>query len=207
MARSKSSQRWLREHFDDEYVKKSQKDGYRSRAIYKLKEIQDKDRIIQPGHTVVDLGAAPGGWSQYATELVGEKKGRVIASDILPIDPLPFVEFLVGDFREESVLKELLDLLGEDKADLVISDMAPNISGMEGVDQPRSIYLCELALDMARQVLKPNGTFVVKLFQGQGSDDFLNDVRRHFKRVKIRKPSASRPRSREVYVLAQGFMV
>lgn len=206
MARSKSSQRWLREHFDDEYVKKSQKDGYRSRAIYKLKEIQDKDRIILPGHTVVDLGAAPGGWSQYATELVG-LKGRVIASDILPIDPLPFVEFLVGDFREASVLQELLDLLGESKADLVISDMAPNISGVEGVDQPRAIYLCELALDMARQVLKPNGAFVVKLFQGQGSDDFLNDVRSHFKRVKIRKPSASRPRSREVYVLAQGFMV
>lgn len=206
MARSKSSQRWLREHFDDEYVKKSQKDGYRSRAIYKLKEIQDKDRIIQPGHTVVDLGAAPGGWSQYAAELVG-RKGRVIASDILPIDPLPFVEFLVGDFREASVLQELLDFLGENKADLVISDMAPNISGVEGVDQPRSIYLCELALDMARQVLKPDGTFVVKLFQGQGSDDFLNDVRSHFKRVKIRKPSASRPRSREVYVLAQGFMV
>lgn len=206
MARSKSSQRWLREHFDDEYVKKSQKDGYRSRAIYKLKEIQDKDRIIQPGHTVVDLGAAPGGWSQYAAELVG-RKGRVIASDILPIDPLPFVEFLVGDFREASVLRELLDLLGENKADLVISDMAPNISGVEGVDQPRSIYLCELALDMARQVLKPDGTFVVKLFQGQGSDDFLNDVRSYFKRVKIRKPSASRPRSREVYVLAQGFMV
>lgn len=206
MARSKSSQRWLREHFDDEYVKKSQKDGYRSRAIYKLKEIQDKDRIILPGHTVVDLGAAPGGWSQYSTELVG-LKGRVIASDILPIDPLPFVEFLVGDFREASVLQELLDLLGESKADLVISDMAPNISGVEGVDQPRAIYLCELALDMARQVLKPNGAFVVKLFQGQGSDDFLNDVRSHFKRVKIRKPSASRPRSREVYVLAQGFMV
>jgi 23S rRNA (uridine2552-2'-O)-methyltransferase len=206
MARSKSSQRWLREHFDDEYVKKSQKDGYRSRAIYKLKEIQEKDRIILPGHTVVDLGAAPGGWSQYATQLVGEH-GRVIASDILPIDPLPFVEFLVGDFREDAVLQELMGMLGEDKADLVISDMAPNISGMEGVDQPRSIYLCELALDMACQVLKPNGTFVVKLFQGQGSDDFLKEVRSHFKRVKIRKPSASRPRSREVYVLAQGFMV
>lgn len=206
MARSKSSQRWLREHFDDEYVKKSQKDGYRSRAIYKLKEIQEKDRIILPGHTVVDLGAAPGGWSQYATQLVGQR-GRVIASDILPIDPLPFVEFLVGDFREDAVLQELLGMLGDDKADVVISDMAPNISGMEGVDQPRSIYLCELALDMACQVLKPKGTFVVKLFQGQGSEVFLKDVRSHFKQVKIRKPAASRPRSREVYVLAQGFMV
>lgn len=206
MARSKSSQRWLREHFDDEYVKKSQKDGYRSRAIYKLKEIQEKDRIILPGHTVVDLGAAPGGWSQYATELVGQK-GRVIASDILPIDPLPFVEFVVGDFREDEVLQELLTLLGDNKADLVISDMAPNISGMEAVDQPRSIYLCELALEMAQQVLKPGGDFVVKLFQGEGSEDFLKQVRNHFKRVKIRKPSASRPRSREVYVLAQSFMV
>ncbi|MEZ5536794.1 MAG: 23S rRNA (uridine(2552)-2'-O)-methyltransferase RlmE [Thiolinea sp.] len=206
MARSKSSQRWLREHFDDEYVKKSQKDGYRSRAIYKLKEIQEKDRIISPGHTVVDLGAAPGGWSQYAAELVGQQ-GRVIASDILPIDPLPFVEFVVGDFREDAVLQELLALLGDNKADLVISDMAPNISGVEAVDQPRSIYLCELALDMAQQVLKPNGAFVVKLFQGEGSEDFLKEVRKHFKRVKIRKPSASRPRSREVYVLAQSFMV
>ncbi|PIE00465.1 MAG: 23S rRNA (uridine(2552)-2'-O)-methyltransferase RlmE [Thiothrix nivea] len=206
MARSKSSQRWLREHFDDEYVKKSQQDGYRSRAVYKLKEIHEKDRIIQPGHTVVDLGAAPGGWSQYASQLVGQQ-GRVIASDILPIDPLPFVEFVVGDFREDEVLQELLGLLGDNKADLVISDMAPNISGMEAVDQPRSIYLCELALDMATQVLKPGGGFVVKLFQGQGSDDFLKAVRKHFKRVKIRKPLASRPRSREVYVLAQHFMV
>jgi len=206
MARSKSSQRWLREHFDDEYVKKSQKDGYRSRAIYKLKEIQDKDRIIKPDMKVIDLGAAPGGWSQYATQLIG-KNGRIVASDILPIDPLPFVEFVQGDFREESVLQELLKVLGSDKADLVISDMAPNMSGVGAVDQPRAMYLCELALDMSQQVLKPGGAFLVKLFQGVGSEEFLREVRHNFKQVKIRKPAASRPRSREVYVLAQGFVV
>ncbi|UOG93828.1 MAG: 23S rRNA (uridine(2552)-2'-O)-methyltransferase RlmE [Candidatus Thiothrix sulfatifontis] len=206
MARSKSSQRWLGEHFSDEYVKKAQHEGYRSRAVYKLQEIQEKDRILQPGMKVVDLGAAPGGWSQYATKFVGQK-GRIVASDILPIDPLPFVEFVVGDFREESVLMEILNLLGGDKADLVISDMAPNISGVDAVDQPRSIHLCELALDMARQVLKPSGTFVVKLFQGDGSEDFLREVRSSFKTVKVRKPAASRPRSREVYILAQGFVL
>ncbi|MGB1008487.1 MAG: 23S rRNA (uridine(2552)-2'-O)-methyltransferase RlmE [Thiolinea sp.] len=206
MARSKSSQRWLREHFDDEYVKKAQQDGYRSRAIYKLQEIQEKDRLIKPGYKVVDLGAAPGGWSQYASQLVG-KHGRVVASDILPIDPLPFVEFVLGDFREDAVLQELLTVLGDEKADLVISDMAPNMSGMDAVDQPRAMYLCELALDMAQQVLKPGGDFVVKLFQGEGSEAFLKDVRNHFKQVKVRKPSASRPRSREVYVLARRFMV
>ncbi|MGB0846716.1 MAG: 23S rRNA (uridine(2552)-2'-O)-methyltransferase RlmE [Thiolinea sp.] len=206
MARSKSSQRWLREHFDDEYVKKAQQDGYRSRAIYKLQEIQEKDRLIKPGYKVVDLGAAPGGWSQYASQLVG-KHGRVVASDILPIDPLPFVEFVLGDFREDAVLQELLTVLGDEKADLVISDMAPNMSGMDAVDQPRAMYLCELALDMAQQVLKPGGDFVVKLFQGEGSEAFLKDVRSHFKQVKVRKPSASRPRSREVYVLARRFMV
>ena len=206
MARSKSSQRWLREHFDDEYVKKSQQDGYRSRAVYKLKEIQEKDRLIRPSDKIIDLGAAPGGWSQYASQLVG-KNGRVVASDILPIDPLPFVEFVLGDFREDGVLQELLRVLGDEKADLVISDMAPNMSGMDAVDQPRAMYLCELALDMAQQVLKPGGGFVVKLFQGQGAEAFLKDVRNHFRQVKVRKPSASRPRSREVYVLARQFMV
>lgn len=206
MARSKSSQRWLGEHFSDEYVKKAQQEGYRSRAIYKLKEIQEKDRILQPGMKVVDLGASPGGWSQYATSVVGQK-GRVVASDILPLDPLPFVEFVLGDFREDAVLAEILQLLGDDKADLVISDMAPNMSGVDAVDQPRAIHLCELALDMARQVLKPGGAFLVKLFQGDGSEAFIRDVRSSFKTLKIRKPSASRPRSREVYVLAQGFVV
>lgn len=206
MARSKSSHLWLREHFDDEYVKKAQQEGYRSRAVYKLKEIQEKDHIIQPSFKIVDLGAAPGGWSQYAAQLIG-KNGRIVASDILPMDPLAFVEFVQGDFREESVLNELLHLLGDDKAHLVISDMAPNMSGMDTVDQPRAMYLCELALDMALKVLRPQGTFLVKLFQGEGSEAFLREVRSHFKTVKIRKPSASRPRSREVYVLAQGFMV
>ncbi|QTR48628.1 23S rRNA (uridine(2552)-2'-O)-methyltransferase RlmE [Candidatus Thiothrix anitrata] len=206
MARSKSSQRWLGEHFSDEFVKKAQQEGYRSRAVYKLKEIQEKDRIIQPCMKVVDLGAAPGGWSQYATKLIG-RKGRIVASDILPLDPLPFVEFVLGDFRDDAVLAEILGLLGDDKADLVISDMAPNMSGVDAVDQPRAVHLCELALDMARQVLKPGGAFLVKLFQGAGSEEYLREVRSSFKTVKVRKPAASRPRSREVYVLAQGFVV
>jgi len=209
MARSKSSGGWLKEHFDDEYVKRSQKEGYRSRAIYKLQEIQQKDQLIKPGMQVVDLGAAPGGWSQYAVELVG-KNGRVVASDILPIDPLPFVEFIQGDFTEESVLNAILDVLNKDekntRADVVISDMAPNITGVETIDQPKSVYLCELSLDMARQVLKKNGSFVAKLFQGDGSDAFIKDVKSSFKQVKIRKPKASRPRSREVYVVAQGYI-
>jgi len=208
MARSKTSGSWLKEHFDDEYVKRSQKEGYRSRAVYKLQEIQQKDNLIRQNMQVVDLGAAPGGWSQYAVELVG-KNGRVIASDILPIDPLPFVEFIKGDFTEESVLNEILDVLANNEknqgADVVISDMAPNMTGVEATDQPRSIYLCELALDMACQILKPGGAFVAKVFQGDGSDAFLKEVRNHFKKVRVRKPKASRPRSREVYIVAQGF--
>ncbi len=208
MARSKSSGGWLKEHFDDEYVKRSQKEGYRSRAIYKLQEIQQKDNLIRANMQVVDLGAAPGGWSQYATELVGSN-GRVVASDILPIDPLPFVEFIQGDFTEESVLNNILAVLEKDqtktKADVVISDMAPNVTGVETIDQPKSIYLCELSLDMARLILKPGGSFVAKVFQGDGSDAFLKDVRTSFQKVKVRKPKASRPRSREVYVVAQGF--
>lgn len=206
MARSKSSQKWLGEHFSDEYVKKSQQEGYRSRAVYKLQEIQARDRILHPGMKVVNLGAAPGGWSQYATKLIGSK-GRIVASDILPLDPLPFVEFVLGDFRDEAVLAEILNLLGGERADLVISDMAPNMSGVDAVDQPRAVHLCELALDMVRQVLKPGGAFLVKLFQGEGSEAFIRDVRSSFKTVKIRKPAASRPRSREVYVLAQGFVL
>ncbi len=189
-------------------MKRSQKEGYRSRAIYKLQEIQQKDNLIRPNMQVVDLGAAPGGWSQYAVELVG-KNGRVVASDILPIDPLPFVEFIEGDFTEESVLNEILGVLSKNEkkigADVVISDMAPNMTGVEATDQPRSIYLCELALDMACQILKPGGAFVAKVFQGDGSDAFLRDVKSHFKKVKVRKPKASRPRSREVYVVAQNF--
>ena len=208
MARSKSSGSWLKEHFDDEYVKLSQKEGYRSRAIYKLKEIQQKDQLIKHGMQVVDLGAAPGGWSQYAVELVGGN-GRVVASDILAIDPLPFVEFIKGDFTEQSVLDDILNVLQKKdknaKADVVISDMAPNVTGVETIDQPKSIYLCELSLDMARTVLKQGGSFVAKIFQGDGSDAFIKDVKNSFKQVKIRKPKASRPRSREVYVVAQGF--
>ena len=208
MARSKTSSSWLKEHFDDEYVKRSQKEGYRSRAIYKLQEIQQKDNLIRPNMQVVDLGAAPGGWSQYAVELVG-RNGRVVASDILPIDPLPFVEFIKGDFTEESILNEILAVLSKDdknaRADVVISDMAPNMTGVEATDQPRSIYLCELALDMACQILKPKGAFVAKVFQGDGSDAFLKEVKSHFHKVKVRKPKASRARSREVYVVAQGF--
>lgn len=215
MARSKSSGDWLKEHFDDEFVKRSQKEGYRSRAIYKLQEIQQKDNLIRQNMQVVDLGAAPGGWSQYAVELVGEN-GRVVASDILPIDPLPFVEFVQGDFTEESVLNEILDVLNKNtkktnqsekkyRADVVISDMAPNMTGVEAIDQPKSIYLCELSLDMACQILKPGGSFVAKVFQGDGSEAFLKEVRAHFTKVKVRKPKASRPRSREVYVVAQGF--
>ena len=204
MARSKSSTRWLQEHFDDKYVKLSQKEGYRSRAVYKLKELQEKDRLIQHGMTILDLGAAPGGWSQYAVELAG-KNGRVIARDILPIDPLPFVEFIQGDFTEERILNEILDLAGNDKANIVISDMAPNLSGNDAIDQPGSIYLCELALDISKRILAIDGTMVVKLFQGAGSDEYLKEVRQNFRQVKIRKPKASRARSREVYVVAQRY--
>ncbi len=206
MSRSKSSNQWLDEHFEDEYVKRSRQDGYRSRAVYKLIEIQEKNRVIKHGMKVVDLGAAPGSWSQYCATLVGDK-GRVVASDILPMDPLAHVEFVEGDFREDDIFEALLETLGSEKCDLVISDMAPNISGVGSIDQPKSIYLCELALDMAGRMLQPDGVFIAKLFQGQGSDEYLKAVRKMFKKVKIIKPKASRPRSREVYVLAQQLLV
>jgi 23S rRNA (uridine2552-2'-O)-methyltransferase len=199
-----SSKAWLREHFDDSYVQRAQREGYRSRACYKLLEIQEKDRLIRPGFTVVDLGAAPGSWSQVASRLVGEK-GRVLASDILPVDSLEGVEFIQGDFTDDHVLSAILEAIGDDGADLVISDMAPNMSGMNAVDQPRSMYLVELALDMAQQVLRPGGGFVCKVFQGEGFDDFIRATRAAFTRVVTRKPTASRPRSREVYVVATGF--
>lgn len=202
--RSKSSHRWLREHFDDPFVSRAQQEGYRSRAVYKLAEIDQRDRLFRPGMRVVDLGAAPGGWSQYAADRVGAA-GRVVASDILGMDPIPGVEIVTGDFREEPVLQAILRQLGGEAADLVLSDMAPNLSGTDAVDQPRAIHLCELALDLAARVLKPNGAFLVKVFQGQGSDEFLRELRRRFARVVIRKPEASRQRSREVYVLARGF--
>ena len=204
MARSKSSKRWLNEHFDDEYVRRAQQEGYRSRAIYKLIEIQQKDKLLKPGMTVIDLGAAPGSWSEYAVRKLGGK-GRMIALDILPMEPIEGVEIIQGDFREDDVLAQLLDLIGESGADLVISDMAPNISGMEVVDIPRSYYLADLALDLARQVLKPGGGLLVKLFQGEGFDDYQKALKQSFKRVVMRKPKASRARSREIYALATGY--
>ena len=204
MARSKSSKRWLNEHFEDEFVLRAQKEGYRSRAIYKLIEIQQKDHILKPGMTVIDLGAAPGGWTEYAVKQLG-RQGRMIALDILPMEPVAGVEIILGDFREDAVLQQLLDLMGGAGADLVISDMAPNISGMEVVDIPRAYYLAELALDLARQVLKPGGGLLVKLFQGEGFDAYQKDLKQDFKRVVMRKPKASRARSREIYALATGY--
>ncbi|MEP3857840.1 MAG: 23S rRNA (uridine(2552)-2'-O)-methyltransferase RlmE [Porticoccus sp.] len=206
MGRSKSSQRWLQEHNSDHYVKRAQQDGYRSRASYKLLELHKKDRLFKPGMTVVDLGAAPGGWSQVAVALVGDK-GRVVASDILPMDSIAGVDFVEGDFTEESVLDEILELLEGQQTDLVISDMAPNMSGMKAVDQPRAMYLIELALELACQILKPEGVFVAKVFHGEGFDDFLRDTKRRFQQVVTRKPDASRSRSREVYLVARGLKV
>lgn len=203
-SRSRSSARWLQEHFDDPYVKQAQKEGYRSRASYKLQELQQKDHLIKPGMTVVDLGAAPGGWCQVAANLVGHK-GCVIASDILPMDSMAGVTFIQGDFTEQAVFDRILAALGGDAVDVVISDMAPNLSGMTAVDQPRAMELAELAADMARQVLKPGGSFVTKLFQGEGFDQFVAQLRKEFETLKVRKPPASRSRSREVYLVATGF--
>lgn len=195
----------MKEHFDDAYVQRAQREGYRSRACYKLKEIQEKDKLIKQGMTVVDLGAAPGGWSQVAAELTGDR-GRVIASDILPMDALAGVEFVQGDFTEQEVLERILHLIGsDDQVDLVISDMAPNMSGMSSVDQPRSMHLVELAVDLASQVLKPGGNFLAKVFQGEGFEALLRDLRQNFQTVLTRKPKASRARSREVYLLAKGY--
>lgn len=204
MARSKSSNGWLKEHFDDEYVLRAQQEGYRSRAVYKLLEIQKKDSLIKSGMTVVDLGAAPGGWSQAAANMVGEK-GKVIALDILPMSSLAGVEVIEGDFREEEVLKQLLNTLNDRPVDLVMSDMAPNMSGMKGMDQPRAMYLTELALDLANQVLREGGDIVVKVFQGEGFDEYLRSLRGVFTKVLTRKPAASRARSREVYLIGRGF--
>ena len=202
MSTNKSSRRWLREHFSDTYVKQAQQAGYRSRAVYKLLELQDRDRLIKPGMTVVDLGAAPGGWSQVLVKLAGSK-GHVLAMDILPMEPIPGVEFLQGDFGDEVVLNQLLAILGGNKVNWVVSDMSPNLSGVDSVDQPRSIFLAELALDFALQVLDEKGGFLTKVFQGDGFDPFLLAIRRHFKKVVIRKPKASRGRSREVYIVAR----
>ncbi|MBI5041433.1 MAG: 23S rRNA (uridine(2552)-2'-O)-methyltransferase RlmE [Gammaproteobacteria bacterium] len=201
MARSKSSSRWLKEHFDDEYVLRAQREGWRSRAVYKLEELDQKYRLLKPGMTVVDLGAAPGGWSQYAAKILGAK-GQVFALDILPMEPLPGVEFIEGDFRDEAILAQLKDRFGARPIDLVMSDMAPNISGMGAVDQPRAMYLVELAVDFAREMLKPGGTFVCKVFQGEGFDALVQSLRQDFSKIVVRKPKASRPRSREVYLVA-----
>ena len=205
MAKKRSSSKaWLKEHRDDPYVQRAQREGYRSRACYKLLELQDRDHLIRPGMTVLDLGSAPGGWSQVAVEQVGHR-GRVIASDILAMDNLAGVEFIQGDFTEDAVFEEILAAIGDDPVDLVISDMAPNMSGMNAVDQPRSMYLVELALDMARKVLAPGGSFVAKVFQGEGFDELLREARASFGKVLTRKPKASRPRSREVYLVAKEF--
>ncbi|CDF86290.1 23S rRNA (uridine(2552)-2'-O)-methyltransferase RlmE [Pseudomonas sp. QL9] len=204
MARSKTSHRWLKEHFDDPYVKMAQRDGYRSRASYKLLEIQEKDRILRPGMTVVDLGAAPGGWSQVTSRVIGDK-GILIASDILPMDSIPDVTFIQGDFTEDEVFAQLLEAIGENPVDLVISDMAPNMSGLPAVDMPRAMFLCELALDLCTRVLRPGGDFLIKIFQGEGFDTYLKMVRENFEKVQMRKPLSSRDRSREQYLLARGF--
>ncbi|MDY7568005.1 23S rRNA (uridine(2552)-2'-O)-methyltransferase RlmE [Pseudomonas sp. RTC3] len=204
MARSKTSHNWLKEHFDDPYVKMAQKDGYRSRASYKLLEIQEKDRLIRPGMTVIDLGAAPGGWSQVTSRLIGGQ-GRLIASDILEMDSIPDVTFIQGDFTEDAVLAQILEAVGNTQVDLVISDMAPNMSGLAAVDMPRAMFLCELSLDLAGRVLRPGGDFLVKIFQGDGFDAFHKSVRQVFDKVQMRKPAASRDRSREQYLLGRGF--
>ncbi|KPW88998.1 MULTISPECIES: 23S rRNA (uridine(2552)-2'-O)-methyltransferase RlmE [Pseudomonas syringae group] len=204
MARSKTSHNWLKEHFDDKYVKMAQKDGYRSRASYKLLEIQEKDKLIRPGMTVIDLGAAPGGWSQVTSRLIGGQ-GRLIASDILEMDSIPDVTFIQGDFTEDKILEEILEAVGNTQVDLVISDMAPNMSGLSAVDMPRAMFLCELALDLAGRVLRPGGDFLIKVFQGEGFDVYHKDIRKLFDKVQMRKPSSSRDRSREQYLLARGF--
>jgi 23S rRNA (uridine2552-2'-O)-methyltransferase len=201
VAKKSSSHRWMNEHLNDEYVKKAQKEGYRCRAVYKLIEITDKNQIITKGDRILDLGAAPGGWSQVAAKIVG-KTGQIIASDILPIEEIPGVDFLQGDFTEMSVYKALLSLTKDQKMNTVLSDMAPNMSGQLSVDQPKSMYLAELALDMAIKTLTPNGHFLVKVFQGDGFDAYVQIARQTFKRVAIKKPKASRARSKEVYLLA-----
>jgi 23S rRNA (uridine2552-2'-O)-methyltransferase len=194
----------MQEHFDDEYVKMARVQGYRSRAVFKLKEIQEKDKFIKPGMNVIDLGAAPGGWSQFARPLLG-KKSKLIALDILPMEAIEGVVFIQGDFREAAVLDELTAVLDSAPVDIVLSDMAPNMSGSKGIDQPNAMYLAELALDTAKTVLVKGGDFLVKVFQGEGFEAFHRDVQQHFDKVVIRKPKASRPRSNEVYLLGKGF--
>ena len=204
MGRSKSSSRWLNEHFKDQYVQQAQKDGFRSRAVYKLEELDQKDDLFKPGQYIIDLGAAPGGWSQWLSQKL-QHNATIIATDILAMDALPDVTFIQGDFTEDAVLEQILGVVGEDLADLVISDMAPNMSGMDAIDQPKAMYLVELALDLAIRVLRKNGSFVCKAFQGVGFQEWHDLLRQNFTVVKTRKPKASRPRSREVYIVAKGF--
>jgi 23S rRNA (uridine2552-2'-O)-methyltransferase len=202
--RSKSSARWLAEHASDEFVKRARKEGWRSRAVFKLAQIQEAERLLVPGMRCVDLGAAPGGWSQYAVRIVGPK-GRIVATDILPMDAIPGVDFVQGDFREAEVLERILERVGAEKVDLVMSDMAPNMAGIDAVDQPRSMYLAELALDFADRVLAPGGGVFLKLFQGAGVDQLIRDTRSRYGRVVTKKPKASRTRSPEMYLLARQF--
>lgn len=203
MKRNKSSSRWLQEHASDPYVKRARREGWRSRAAFKLEEIQRSERLIKPGMTVVDLGAAPGGWSQFAARTL-QGKGEIFALDVLPMPDIPGVTFLQGDFCEEPVMERLLAALGERKADLVLSDMAPNMSGIDAVDQPRCMHLAELVLDFAARTLKPGGDLLVKVFQGSGFEELVQSARRRFESVRMRKPEASRSRSAEVYLLARG---
>jgi 23S rRNA (uridine2552-2'-O)-methyltransferase len=204
MARSKTSLGWLKRHVNDPYVKQAQKDGYRSRASYKLLEVQEKYKLIRPGMSVVDLGAAPGGWSQVTSRLIGGQ-GRLIASDILEMDSIPDVTFIQGDFTQDEVLAQILEAVGNSQVDLVISDMAPNMSGTPEVDMPKAMFLCELALDLAERILKPGGNFVIKIFQGEGFDVYLKDTRRKFDKIQMIKPDSSRGSSREQYMLAWGY--
>jgi 23S rRNA (uridine2552-2'-O)-methyltransferase len=204
MVKGSSSNNWRRRQDSDEFVKRAQAEGWRSRAVYKLSEMQERDRLMHRGDCVLDLGAAPGAWSQYASKIVGSD-GRVIAVDLLPMDPISGVDVIQGDFRDEKVLEEVLQWVGTDRFELVMSDMAPNISGIKSVDQPRVMHLAELAAELASQVLEKRGAFVVKLFHGEGFDDFVRDMRRRFATVKVRKPKASRPQSRETYLVARNI--
>ena len=204
MSRSKSSQNWLKEHHDDAYVLQARRDGYRSRAVYKLIEIQQKDQVLKPGQFVLDLGAAPGGWSEYAAQFAAHRS-RLIAVDLLPLEPIAGVEIIQGDFTEQVTLEKILELVDRQPLDLVLSDMAPNISGIETVDQPKSMYLAELAFELARDCLNAQGQFVVKLFQGKGFEELTSALRQEFNTVKFRKPKASRPRSREIYAVCCGL--
>src|SRR5690242_8436223 len=204
MPRSKSSSEWLRRHVNDPFVKQAQIDGYRSRSAYKLIELNEKDRLIKPNMFLLDLGSAPGGWSQVASKLIG-RNGRVLATDILPMDPIKNVDFIQGDFTEAAVVEEIMAKLGGGKFDLIISDIAPNITGIDSADQASSMYFLELALDTVRKTLKPGATFVAKMFQGSGSDQYVKELRTSFGKVLIRKPAASRAESREVYIVAKGF--